>query len=107
MPILREAVAAEIERLRRRYLPLLDIEEELPATWEVRESALLWYVVLRDAAEPDVDLELLEDVAIVRAVVDSALLQGVLPIPGSHRPDVGSIHFREGVLEMRFVAREP
>src|SRR5512134_897467 len=105
MAILRDAVATEIDRLRRRYLRLLGIDEEPPITWEVREGALCWYVVLRDALEPDVDLEILEDVAIVRAVVDSTVFQGVLAIPSFLRPDLGSIRFLEGVLEVRLVPR--
>jgi hypothetical protein len=105
MRIRREAVATEIDRLRRLYLLRLGIEEEPPITWEVRESTLCWYVVLRDALEPDVDVEILEDVAIVRAAVDATVLEGVLPIPVSLRPDLGSIRFREGVLEVRLVPR--
>lgn len=105
MPIRRDAIATEIDRLRRRYLRLLEIDEEPPITWEVRESALCWYVVLRDALEPDVDIEILGDVAIVRAVVGSTVFQGILPIPPSLRPDLGSIRFWEGVLEVRLVPR--
>jgi hypothetical protein len=105
MPIRRETVAIEIDRLRRRYLRPLEIEEAPPIAWEVRESALCWYVVLRDALEPDVDIEILGDVVIVRAAVGSTVFHGVLPIPPPLRVDLDSIRFLEGVLEVRLVPR--
>jgi len=105
MPIRREAIAAEIERLHRHYLAMLGIDEEPPTTYELRESTLSWYVVLRDAVEPDVDIEILEDVVIVRAAVGGTVFQGVLPIPVPLRPDLDAVRFREGVLEVRLVPR--
>jgi hypothetical protein len=103
MAIVRETVAIEIERVRLRYLRMLKIEEEPPITWSLREGALCWYVVLHDALEPDVDVEILEDAAIVRAVVGNRVFQGVLAIPRSLRADIEAIHFRDNVLEVRLV----
>jgi hypothetical protein len=103
--IVRETVAIEIERLRLRYLRMLEIEEEPPVTWAVRGDILSWYVVLHDALEPDVDVEILADAAVVRAVVGARIFQCVLAIPRALRPDVGATRFREGVLEVRLVPR--
>jgi hypothetical protein len=105
MELLRQVLALEIERLHERYLRMLGVEDEPPITWEVRERAVCWYVVLRDALEPDVDVEILDEVAIVRAAVGATVRMGILPIPTSLRPDVASIRFREGVLEVRLVPR--
>lgn len=103
--LVRETVAIEIDRVRRRYLRILEVREEPPITWTVNGDALSWYVVLHDALEPDVDLEILEDVAIVRAVVGTTVFVGVLAIPAALRPDLGTTRFREGVLDVRLVPR--
>ena len=102
----REVIAAEIERVRRRYLSLLESAHEAPCTWELHGDVICWYVVLRDALEPDIDLELLEDVIIVRAAEDDeAMRQCVLPIPPSHCPDARSFRLRAGTLEVRLTLR--
>jgi len=105
MPVFRETVAIEIDRVRSRYLRMLEIDEEPPITWDLRGGSLCWYVVLHDALEPDVDVEILEDAAIVRAVAGTRVFQGVLAIPSALEPDVGGIRFRESVLEVRLVPR--
>jgi hypothetical protein len=102
----RETIAAEIERVRRRYLSLLETEREAPSTWELHGDAICWYVVLLDAFEPDIDVEVLEDVVIVRAPADGdAIRHCVLPIPASYRPDARSFRLRAGTLEVRLTLR--
>ena len=102
----RETIAAEIERVRRRYLSLLESAREAPCTWELHGEAICWYVVLHDALEPDIDVELLDDVVIVRAPGNGdAILHCVLPVPPSHRPDARAFRLRAGTLEVRLTLR--
>jgi len=105
IPLPREVVDAEIDRIRRRHRSLLESVREAPAVWELHGHALRWFVILRDVAEPDIDLEILEDVIIVRAVVGKTVHQSVLPIPAACRADRPSIRFRAETLEVRLTVR--
>ncbi len=104
-PIPRETVAAEIEELRRRYRALLENEREAPSTWELSRDTLCWYVVLRDAIEPDVDVELLPDALVVRAVVGDTVVQCVLPVPRPFHAHKRQFSFQSGTLEIRLTLR--
>ena len=107
MPLLREVVDAEIDRIRRRHRSLRESAREAPAVWELHGHALRWYVILRDVAEPDIDLEVLEDVIIVRATVGETIHQSVLPIPAACRAHRPSFLFRAETLEVRLHVRTP
>ena len=105
MSLAREVVDAEIDRIRQRHRSLLESAREAPATWELHGHALRWYVILRDVVEPDIDLEILEDVIIVRAATSETVRLSVLPVPAACRTDQPSFRFRAGTLEVRLRVR--
>ncbi|MHC4551099.1 MAG: hypothetical protein ACYTEZ_20300 [Planctomycetota bacterium] len=110
MEHLREAVAREMERLRRRHLHLLEEAArwlEAPCVWELEEEALHWHVVLRDVFEPDIDVEFVPEAIVVRGVVGmraGVVRQALLPVPTPFDPRRASIRFRAGVLEIHVPA---
>ena len=104
----RSDLEAEIARARRRYAWLLaELAEalEAPCTWELLEEALCWHVVLRDALEPDVDVEVLEEALIVRADAADRMRQALLPVPPAFDVSRARIRFESGVLEIRVQRR--
>jgi len=109
MTIMRRAeVELEMTRARRRYAWLLmEIADALdaPCAWELTEEALCWHVVLRDAVEPDVDVEVLDQALVVRATVADRLRHALLPIPAPFDASHTRIRFEAGVLEVRVYQR--
>jgi len=105
MALPREIVDVEIDLIRRRHVSLLESAREAPSTWELHAGTLHWYVILRDVVEPDIDLEILEDIIIVRATVGSTLHHSVLPIPAACRADRPTIRFSAGTLDVRLIVR--
>jgi hypothetical protein len=103
MALERSLLALEIERVRRRYVSLLEEAAEAPCAWELLDEGLCWHVVLRDALEPDVDVELLEDAIVVRAMVEGSLRLTLLPVPSPFRPPRPLLHFAAERLEVRLV----
>ncbi|MHC4957648.1 MAG: hypothetical protein ACYTGN_04675 [Planctomycetota bacterium] len=100
----RDEVEQEMARARRRYAWLLmEVADahEAPCTWELMEEALCWHVVLRDAVEPDVDVEILDQALVVRATVADRLRHALLPVPAPFDAAHARIRFQAGVLEVR------
>jgi hypothetical protein len=96
----------EIARLRRRFAPLLrelSTAVEAPARWTYGEAVLRWHVVLESVLEPDVDIEFLPGLLLVRAKPqpgDRPLLQALLPIPSGFVVDEAHIRAEPGYLEV-------
>jgi len=101
MTVPRDEIAARIERVRQRYRALLEERPEAPSTWELRRDSLRFYVVLAEADEPDVDVELLEDALVVRAAAGRDVVHCLVPVPRPYRAHERSFLFRSGTLEIR------
>ena len=102
----RSELAREIDRLRRAHSYLLLQCPEAPAHWELTDHALLWRVFLSDVIEPDLDVEILHQVIIVRGAVegDRPGRQALLPRPSAYAASRPRIRFSSGVLEIRIEA---
>jgi hypothetical protein len=95
------ALGREISRLHRLHASLLEGAREAPTAWEVDAGALRWHVVLPDVLEPDVDVEVLDEVLVVRALVESLVRVGLCPVPRPFDARAARFEFRGGVLEVR------
>ena len=105
------ALAGEIDRLRRcrEYLlapeePCGEACEEAPSLWDLVDRALLWRVFLEGVAEPDLDIEIRQDVIIVRgatAMGDRPHRHALLPMPAPYVARRPRMQFVAGVLEIR------
>ena len=107
-PLTRTDLELEMARARRRHAWLLaEITGalEAPCTWELLEEALCWHVVLRDALEPDVDVQVLEEALIVRAAAPDRMRQALLPVPAPFDAARMRIRFESGLLEIRIQRR--
>ncbi len=99
----------EIERLRRRYAPLLrepPEAREAQARWTYGGRILRWHVVVEEAAEPDIDIEILPELLVLRARTEAAghrLLQAVLPVPAGFRAEDAQIRCEYDYVEVRLV----
>jgi len=101
----RERIAHEIERLRREWEFLSEeAPVPVPTVWEVVRGSLRWHVVLGDVLEPDLDVEVREEVLVVRGLERQTVRVCVLPVPEPWRPARAHIRFREGVLEIAIEA---
>ncbi len=102
----------EIGRLRRRYAAIRRESpdaQELVAGWAAEASGLRWYVVVADVVEADIDVELMPEVIVVRAVrtwPEPAFLLGILPVPGGFDTGQVVIRFSGETLEVH-VRRDP
>ncbi|MFH1144296.1 MAG: hypothetical protein V1774_07110 [Candidatus Eisenbacteria bacterium] len=82
-----DRIEAEIRRIEHQWRSLWRAERgahQLPARWTFSRRALRWHVVLEDVLEPDVDIEVLPHVLIVRARAEGRgdrLFMGLLPVP--------------------------
>ena len=102
-----ERIAREIERLRRRWQHLLGEElQPAPSVWEVVQDSLRWHVVLDEVIEPDLDVEVREEVLVVRGLERRTVRVCVLPVPPPWRAASARIRFRDGVLEIVIEARD-
>jgi len=63
-------------------------------------------IILRDAIEPDVDVEVLDSVLMVRATIANELRHALLPIPAAFDAAHARIRFEGGVLEVRVFLRK-
>jgi len=103
----------EIQRLRRRYAPLLHEPpeaREAPARWTYGDRTLRWHVVVEEAAEPDIDVEILPELLVLRARIEAAdhrLLQAVLPVPAGFRVEDAHIRCEYGYVEIRLLRAGP
>jgi hypothetical protein len=99
-------LSEEIERLRRRYAPLLHEApeaQEAPARWTYVGRTLHWHVVVEEAAEPDIDVEILPELLVIRARIEAAghrLLQAILPVPEGFRAEDAHIRCEYGYVEI-------
>ncbi len=103
----------EIERLRRRYAPLLHEPpeaREAQARWTYGGRTLRWHVVVEEAAEPDIDVEILPELLVLRARIEMAdhrLLQALLPVPEGFRAEEAHIRCEYGYVEIRLSRVRP
>ena len=107
--MVRTEVEREMASARRRYTWLLlqtTDALEAPCAWELIEESLCWHVVLRDAMEPDVDVEVVDSVLMVRATVANELRHALLPVPAAFDAARARIRFEGGVLEVRVFLRK-
>jgi hypothetical protein len=73
----------------------------------VEAEALRWHVVLIDALEPDVDVEVLDEVLVVRAAVgERGVRVGLCLVPRFFDARAARLEFRGEVLEVRLERRE-
>ncbi len=97
----------EMERLRQRHVTLLGEvahAQEIHVRWTLSGGVLRWHVALEQVLEPDVDVEIAEQVLIVRARPlgeSHVLFLGVLPIPRAFDGTHPRIHFEAGYLEIQ------
>ena len=103
----RTRIADEVRRLHRAHQFLLDEAEdcrEVPTLWDLVDHALLWRVFLDDVLEPDVDVEILHEVIVVRGAHDALgppRRHALLPVPAPFAVRHREVHFVSGVLEIR------
>ena len=103
----RTHIADEVRRLHRAHHFLLDEIEgctEAPTLWELVDHALLWRVFLGDVLEPDVDVEILHQVIVVRGAQDLGgppRCHALLPVPAAFSVRRRRLDFVSGVLEIR------
>ena len=97
-----QALRAEVDRLLRRYRHLIAEENRAPCSWVLEERTLRWHVVVGDALEPDIDVEQLQDVFIVRARVGREVRQALVPVPDRFRGRTPRCVLRSHLFEIRF-----
>lgn len=106
-PPLFDEIEREIQRLRRRYATALrewPNSREARARWAVEVTGLRWFVPLEDVVEADIDVEILNEVLIVRASrtwPEPAVLVSILPVPPGFDSEPVAILFSEETLEVR------
>jgi hypothetical protein len=102
-----EEIEREIARLHRRYAVVMRERpdaREVIARWAAETTVLYWFVPLEDVVEPDIDVEIMSEVLIVRANrtwPEPAVLVGILPVPPGFDPEHAVIRFTEETLEVR------
>ena len=105
MDLARKTLEEEIERLRRSNLHLLaEVAEGLdaPCFWDLDDSCLHWRIFLADVLEPDLDLEVLEEVIVVRGLAErEGMRQALVPVPPPFSASHARIRFQAGVLEIQ------
>jgi len=92
----------EMDRLLARHGHLLAEARRAPCSWVLEENALCWHVVLEDALEPDIDIEDLQEVLVIRARIGSRMHAALVPIPSRFRAATPLCLFHTEVLEIRF-----
>ena len=92
----------EMDHLVLRHRHLLAEARRAPCSWLIEENALCWHVVLEDALEPDIDIEDLQEVLVIRARIGSQLHVALVPIPNRFRAAAPRCLFHTEVLEIRF-----
>ena len=99
-------IADEIVRLERQWRSLLrerDGAIRLRASWSLDSDELRWHVPLRDVLEPDIDIEVLPSLLVVRAPSSSRrdiLFMGLLPVPHGYDAVHARIRAERGYLEI-------
>ena len=76
---------------------------EAAARWTLAEGVLRWHLVLEEVLEPDVDVEITQEVLVVRAQPQARrpLLLALLPVPSGFDIANPQIRFERGYLEVR------
>lgn len=94
----------EIERIRRLHRALLKETpeaQEAPSLWTYEEGAFCWRVILRNTLEPDIAVEIQDDLVVVwarRETDGQQLLVGVLPVPAEFDPTRATVRFEAETL---------
>ena len=96
------ALRSEVERVLRRYRHLLEESRPAPCGWVLEERTLRWHVVVGEALEPDIDVEELPDLLVVRARVGREVRQALVPIPDPFRGKAPRCVLRSQLFEIRF-----
>ena len=99
-----EEIEPEIARIYRRHRRRVAGSISVHTTWEILDDSLCWYVMLRDVLEPDIDLEVLPDVVIVRALAGSSLCHALVPVPEHYRFEARNVRMRSSTLEIHLHA---
>ena len=111
-PEMIQEIEREITRLRRRYAAFLreaPDAREVAARWAAEAAGLSWFVPLDDVVEADIDVEITQEVLIVRASrtwPEPAALVGILPVPHGFDAEHPVIRFAEQTLVVR-IRRAP
>ena len=111
-PPVFDEIEREVQRLRRRYAAALrewPNSREASARWVVEATGLRWFVPLEDVVEADIDVEILNEVLIVRAGrawPEPAVLVSILPVPTGFDSEPVAILYAQETLEIRFQRAE-
>jgi hypothetical protein len=97
-----QELRAEVERLMRRYRHLVAGTHRAPCSWVLEERTLRWHIVVGDALEPDIDVEQLPDVLVVRAQVGREVHEALIPVPDPFRGAAPRCVLRSQLFEIRF-----
>ncbi|MCK4412811.1 MAG: hypothetical protein KAY32_04640 [Candidatus Eisenbacteria sp.] len=104
-------IAEEIERLERRWASLyreVPSAERAEVRWTASGRTLRWHVCLEDVVEPDIDVEILPRVLVIRARRDThpeSLLLALLPVPSDFDVEQPRLYWEFGYLEVRLSRR--
>jgi hypothetical protein len=105
----RQELDFEMGSLQRRYATLIGQTRTFPAAWTATRSRLRWQVEIEDVLEPDLDIEILREVLVVRALCGTksqSLAVALLPVPEVFDASRPVIRVRGGLLEIRLCRRE-
>jgi len=92
----------EMDHLLLRHRHLLAEARRAPCSWLIEENALCWHVVVGEALEPDIDIEDLQEVLVIRARVGRRVRVALVAVPHQFRAAVPHCVFHAEVLEIRF-----
>ncbi len=100
------SLAREIERLRRKWTSVVRGEQEsfeVPVRWTLSGAMLRWHVAFEDVIEPDIDVEILPQVLVIRgrpATRGASIQHALLPIPPGFDGERPRIRCEAGYLEI-------
>ena len=97
-----QVLRTEVDSLLRRHRHLMAEALRAPCSWVLEERTLRWHVVVGDALEPDIDIEQLPDVLIVRARIGGEVRQALVPVPNPFRGKAPRCVLRAHLFEIRF-----
>ncbi|MFN0059875.1 MAG: hypothetical protein ACKVX7_15560 [Planctomycetota bacterium] len=101
----------EIQQLRSRHQALVRERPEtveLATHWTFAAGVLRWHVAVEDVDEPDIDIEVLADLIVVRAQRHARrreLLLGLLPVPAEFARARALFRYENGYLEISLASR--
>ena len=97
-----DELRSEVERLLRCHGHLVAEATRAPVSWVLEERTLRWHVVVGDALEPDIDIEELPELLIVRARVGREIRHALVPVPRPFRGTTPRCVLRSQLFEIRF-----